>query len=272
MSDAALLSFEHVSKDYAPPPPMRMRRFFSRFGGLHVEDGFSPEALGGDELDDDDDMLLEGEAEDDVPVAYDLDTHRVVDDVTLDLHEGTLVALTGAEGTGKTTVLKLAAGIVDPTEGQVIVRGSVAPALLAMSLVLPNRGHTVKVALPALAAMVGIAPNDVRERLDAIAELMGTPQILNSSTSLIESRVKRQLILAMALVLAPDILLLDIVPPRDPFGERCVEHISALREAGTLVVIELRDPRYLRKIGLTPDRVTTLRTGRVLEDTPSGTA
>jgi ABC-type polysaccharide/polyol phosphate transport system ATPase subunit len=259
-----VLAFEHVSKDYPAPPPMRIRRLFARLGGLHVEDGFGPEVLGDDELDDEDD--LDAPIEDVVPEARTGGDRRVIDDLTLDLHAGTIVALGGGEGSGKTTLLKLASGILLPSAGRVTTRGLVAPALISMSLVMPSRGHTVKVALPALGAMIGLSPAAVRDRLQDIAELVGNPRVLDSSTSLIETRVKRELILAMGVSLAPDVLLLDMVPPRTAFGERCVERIQALRAAGSLVVAEVRDARQLRKLGLAPDRIIVLGDGRVLSD------
>ena len=42
-----LLTFEHVSKHYPPPPPMRVRRFFARFQGLLVQVGLEAECLSG---------------------------------------------------------------------------------------------------------------------------------------------------------------------------------------------------------------------------------
>jgi ABC-type polysaccharide/polyol phosphate transport system ATPase subunit len=256
-----VLSLEHVSKDYPAPPPMRLRRFFSRFRGVHVEDGFATDALINQELDDDE-LMDEGPVEDEAPLQRDLVGRRVLDDVTLELEPG-VVALVGPPGAGKTVLLKLAAGIVAPSEGRVVVRGSVAPALAVMATVLPTRGHSVKAALPQLAAMVGIPPHRVRRRFDAIVDLMASPQLLKSSTSLMESARKRELIVAMALALEPDILLLDMTIPRTEFGERCVQRIDELRTRGSLVVAETRDQRKLRVV---PDRVMLIDRGRLLDD------
>jgi ABC-type multidrug transport system ATPase subunit len=83
---------------------MRVRRFFARFQGLHVQEGFAADALSGGDLDDDemvDDDDLEGEPEP-LPVA---DGRRVLDDVSLRLPAGSLVALLGAQHGGKTMQL-----------------------------------------------------------------------------------------------------------------------------------------------------------------------
>ena len=262
LSDETVLTFEHVSKQYAPPPPMRLRRFFARFRGLHIEEGFGADALSGQEIDDDEDMEDEG-PEDLLPRQEEHAGRRVIHDLTLQLPSGSLVGLTGPTGAGKTVLLKLAAGIIRPTEGRVVTRGSVVPAMRLMTAVLPSKGHTVKSALPTLAGMVGIPPSRVGRRFDAIAELMESPQLVNSSTSLMESRRKRDLVLAMALTLEPDILLLDMLIPNDAFGDRCLHRLDELRARGTLVVAEMRDMRLTR---LTPDRVLHMDRGRLLDD------
>jgi tungstate transport system ATP-binding protein len=267
VSGPVLLSLEHVSKHYSPPPPMRMRRFFSRFRGVHVEDGFGADALVNQELDDDDD-LDDAPIEDDAPPQRELVGRQVIDDVTLELEPG-LVALVGPPGAGKSVLLKLAGGLVAPSEGRIVVRGSVAPALAVLATVLPSRGHSVKAALPQLAAMVGVPPHHVRRRFDAIVDLMGSPALLKSSTSLMEARRKRELILAMALTLEPDILLLDMTIPRTPFGERCVQRVEALRARGSLVLAEARN---LHRLPIQPDRVVLLDHGRLVDDPDGATA
>jgi ABC-type polysaccharide/polyol phosphate transport system ATPase subunit len=258
-----LLTFEHVSKHYPPPPPMRVRRFFARFQGLHVQEGFAADALSGGDLDDDemvDDDDLEGEPEP-LPVA---DGRRVLDDVSLRLPAGSLVALLGPEHGGKTMLLKVAAGIVAPSEGRVVTRGLVAPALGFVSLAFPSKGHRVKGTLPQLAAMIGIPPARVRGRFDAIAELMDRPALLKASTSLMDSQTKRELVLAMALAIEPDVLLLDIPIPPTKFGDRCIERISALREGGSLVVAEMRNV-FKTPEALTVDHAIALEHGRLTD-------
>ncbi len=256
-----VLSLEEVSKDYPPPPPMRLRRLFSRLGGLHIEDGFGGDALSRTVEDDEDELEDDAEDDDDV-LAHpeEVSEHRVVDRVTLQATGGAVVALVGPAGAGKTVLLKLIGGLVPPSEGRVVVRGSVAPALNVMSIMLPARGHKVRDALPQLGAMVGVPPRVVRSRLDQIVDLLEIPGLLKSSTSLMESRRKRELILALALAVEPDVLLLDMPIPGDEFGDRCMRRLDELRARGALVVAEMRD---LRKTRLAPDRVVTLDGGRV---------
>jgi ABC-2 type transport system ATP-binding protein len=257
------ISLEDVSKEYPPPPPMRLRRFFSRFGGLLVEDAFTRDALAG-QLEDDEDEFAENDVDDELLEQPDTVLgRRVVDHVTLQAHGGSVVGLVGPPGAGKTVLLKLIGGLIPPSEGRVVVRGSVAPALNALSLMLPARAHTVRAALPQLGGMVGLPPQRVRSRLDLIADMLEVPGLLDSSTSLMESRRKRELVLAMALSVDPDVLLLDIqIRPGEPFDDRCVRRIEELIGRGALVVAEMRSPS---KVPFALDRVVSLDGGRIVD-------
>ena len=256
-----LLSLEDVSKDYPPPSPMRVQRFFARFGGLQIAESPTTGVIAGDEFDDDefdDDDVTSAEPMPDQSGAG----HRVIDRVSLQAHGGSVVGLVGPEAAGKTMLLKLIAGIVPPSEGRIVVRGSVAPALSLLSGLLPTKGHTIKSALPAVGALVGIPHAAVRARLDEIGEFLESPQIKRAPTSTMEARRKREVILATMLSLEPNVLLIDIPLPRDRFGERCRARIAELRDRGTLVIVETRN---LRKTLLTADRVVYVDRGRVVD-------
>lgn len=266
------LSLEHVSKDYPLPGAMRVRRTFSRFRGLRVEESVAGAAgLAGLELDEDEEGTDDEPVDDELHLGEARFGRRVVDDVTLELPGGGVVALAGPEGAGKTVLLKVIGGLVPPTEGRVVVRGTVVPALNAMSLIIPVRGDTVRSALPPLGAMVGMAPNAVRSRLDAVADLMEDPGLLNAPTGTMESRRRREVILALALCLEPDVLLLDMAIPDTAFGDRCLDQLGELVARGTLIVYETRDAGKLR---LAPDQILTMLEGRVVGATaqPGSTA
>ena len=258
-----VLSMEAVSKEFLPPAPMHVRRMFARLGGLQIDEGaLDPFATGVE--DDDDDFDLEGDIPDEERLPEPTARGRAIfRDVSFRARAGTVVVVSGPPGSGKTTLLKLASGITPPSSGRVVVRGTVAPALDVMATVLPSRGHDVRTALPQLGAMVGIPARLVRDAFDAIVEIVGDSSILRAYTSYMDGARKRELVLAMALAVEPDILVSDYsFRPDDEFTQRCAERAAELRERGTLLVLESEKPGKL-KVLVPPAHVLTLHDGRV---------
>ena len=65
-----------------------------------------------------------------------------LDKLTLDLPQGKIVGLLGPNGSGKTTFIKLAAGLLTPTEGTITICGqSIGPATKAIVSYLPDRPY-----------------------------------------------------------------------------------------------------------------------------------
>ena len=56
-----------------------------------------------------------------VSVVY--DGHAVIDDLSLEVGRGEFVVIHGSTGCGKSTILRLFAGLIDPTKGEVVVAG-----------------------------------------------------------------------------------------------------------------------------------------------------
>lgn len=52
---------------------------------------------------------------------------RALDHISFNVPKGEVVGLMGTNGSGKSTMLKIIAGVLEPTEGEVVVRGNIAP-------------------------------------------------------------------------------------------------------------------------------------------------
>ena len=156
------------------------------------------------------------------------DGPRVLDGASLELRRGEIVALTGPNGCGKTTLAKLAAGLLEPHEGSVERTGRSTFLLQDPGRYLVRERADDEVALGgglaearcALAA-VGLAGYEARHPRD------------------LSSGERERLALATVLVGEPDLLVLD-EPTRGIDPERKLELAALLRaqaeERGTLVV------------------------------------
>ena len=159
----------------------------------------------------------------------------VVDDVDLELHRGEIVVLVGANGTGKTTIAKLAAGLLTPDSGTVDLRGRAG-----MLLQDPTRYAIRERADEEVAVGVHGDRGRAREALGAL----GLGGMEDRHPRDLSSGERERLALASVLVIDPDLLVLD-EPTRGVDPQRKAElaellHAGSERRA-TLVVTHDED-------------------------------
>lgn len=153
----------------------------------------------------------------------------VLDDVDLTLREGEIVALLGRSGSGKSTMLRVVAGLIRPTAGQVLyngkpVRGPVAGismvfqtfALFPWLTVLEN----VEVGLEAL----GVPDKEMRKRALEAIDLIGLDGFESAYPRELSGGMRQRVGLARALVVHPNLILMD-----EPFSALDVLTAETLR-------------------------------------------
>ena len=145
---------------------------------------------------------------DDVTFGY--DSHPVLDGTSLALRRGEIVALTGANGVGKTTLAKIAAGLLEPQSGHVERHGRCC--YLSQD---PGR-YLVKERVADEAALA--VGGDLERARDALAEV-GLAGFEHRHPRDLSSGERERLALASVLVADPEVLILDeptrgVDPPR----------------------------------------------------------
>jgi ABC-type lipoprotein export system ATPase subunit len=207
-------------------------------------------------------------------VTYDVGAQRpLLDDVSLDVAAGEVVALVGRSGSGKTTLCHLAAGLGRPTSGRVTVDEVAAHKVADWSTValLPQRLGLVdeltveqNVLLP-LSAGGERAEHGVADALFSALDLDGLRGRVASRTSLGE---QQRTALARTLVLRPRLGVLD-----EPTGHQDDEHVQLVvaaldvaRAEGVALLVATHDDRLVDSA----DRVVRLAGGRALAADPAG--
>jgi NitT/TauT family transport system ATP-binding protein len=141
-------------------------------------------------------------------------TLHVLDDISLTLHEGEVVALLGRSGSGKSTLLRTIAGLIAPTSGTVRYRGTplnganpgVAMVFQSFAL-MPWLTVQANVELGLLAG--GVPEAQRRQRaLDAI-DMIGLDGFESAYPKELSGGMRQRVGFARALVLQPDALLMD---------------------------------------------------------------
>ena len=135
--------------------------------------------------------------------------------VNLDVDDGEVAVITGPAESGKTTLLRLAAGLELPDEGRVLVGDGqdTGPADAEIALVFqnyaiyPNLSVRKNVAVP-LKGGEKIS-KEVAATVDDVLGLLGLSDVANTSASSLPASDRMRVVLARSLVRRPDVLLMD---------------------------------------------------------------
>lgn len=140
---------------------------------------------------------------------------RAIEEISLSLAPGSFTALVGPSGVGKSTLLRILGGLLQPARGVVTLNGS-PPALSREPIgivfqhenLMPWRTAYDNVRLP-------LELQNVREpeRVQSMLELVGLDGFAHSYPSQLSGGMAQRVALARALIHKPDLLLLD-----EPFG------------------------------------------------------
>jgi cell division transport system ATP-binding protein len=199
--------------------------------------------------------------------------------VTLHVHKGEFLFLTGTSGAGKSTLLRLVFSGMQPTSGQILVDGQNLTrmsrsqvALMRRSVgvvfqdfkLLPNRTVFENVAITL--EVLGWGAKDIGKKVFQILKQMGLEQKMNSTPLRLSGGEQQRVALARALVNDPKILLAD--EPTGNLDDQNKEQIlSIFRDAnlrGTTVLVATHDRRMLESCKWD---FVVLEKGRIVEDT-----
>jgi ABC-type polysaccharide/polyol phosphate transport system ATPase subunit/SAM-dependent methyltransferase len=191
---------------------------------------------------------------------------RALDGVDLEVPPGQMVGVVGENGVGKTTLLKVAAGVLSPTEGRVRTEGSVVPLLgvgAGFQADLTGREN-------ALLAMtiLGISRREAAARLDGLVEFAELSDVINRPIRQYSAGMIARLGFAAGTAVRPDILLLDevLAVGDERFQTKCLERIGDFCAAGTTVLLVSHSGSAISHC----QRAVWVRNGRVVADGPPG--
>lgn len=165
------------------------------------------------------------------------------------VRQGEILGLVGKSGAGKSSLLKIIAGLIDPTEGEVYIDRQRMPRVHHLlipgfkGVAMVNQDfkldvyHTVE---ENLREVVLHLPNHKRDkRVQQLLRLFDLTSISNTKAHLISGGEQQRLAIARAIADQPAILLLD-----EPFGhldahlrQRLTEHLIRLREEENTIII-----------------------------------
>lgn len=214
-------------------------------------------------------------------VSLDYESNRVLDRVDLTFHRGRVVVLLGENGSGKSTVLKVLAGILEPAEGEVFFEGRPLEKVprheaarrigylpQAFEPFFPARAREVAVLgrIPHLRGFASAGPEDYRAADEALAEADVLPLSCRNIQQL-SGGERQRVLLARVLAGQPEVFLLDEPTSNlDPRHRLKVASIMRRRaESGGLVIVPTHE---LDLAVQAADEAVLLKGGRVLAAGP----
>ena len=197
-----------------------------------------------------------------------------VDDVDLDVPEGSRFGLLGPNGSGKTTLVRMLLGLVHATSGDVEVLGSPMPR--GAATVLPQVGALVEspAAWPSLSGRANLrmldaagglfsSPASRRRRVDDALEQVGLAGVDRRPVRAYSLGMRQRLGIAAALLRTPPLLVLD--EPTNGLDPRGIGEIrdllTALNARGTTVVLS---SHLLTEVEALCTRVGVMDAGRLV--------
>ena len=204
-----------------------------------------------------------------------------LDNVSLKVWEGELVAIIGPNGSGKTTLFNVINGVIKPDSGRVIFKGVDVTELPPYRRVEMGLARTFQIPRPwqglsvrenvAVGAFFGSrrAPSitEAMGRAERILEIVGLSQKAEEPAAKLTVVEKKLLELARALAMEPKLLLLDeIVAGMSPSDvEKVIDTVVRIRDEMGIAVVALVE-HVIRAVRRAAERVVVLHQGRVIAD------
>ncbi|MET9513547.1 ABC transporter ATP-binding protein [Streptomyces sp. NPDC002994] len=199
-----------------------------------------------------------------------------LDDITLDVGAGSLTAVVGPSGSGKSSLLAVAATLVSPDRGRVVVDGTDTGPLsraekaelrrtrIGIVFQQPNLLPSLTSAeqLQVMAHVAGRPPRQVRDRARELLDAVGLADKADRRPHQLSGGQRQRVNIARALMNEPAVLLVD-EPTSALDHERGAAVLDLLvtltRERGTATVLVTHDRAHLERM----DSTVTMADGRI---------
>lgn len=171
----------------------------------------------------------------------DVTTLRALSDINLSLREGDRLGLVGHNGSGKTSLLKVLAGIFEPTAGIVDVRGKVS-SMISMSIGLDPEASGLQ-NIKNLAMMQMVSDREIKRRLPDIVEFSELGAFVHMPFKTYSAGMMARLTFSVATQMDADILIMDewISAGDAEFQKKAAARLTSMVDRAKIVVIATHD-------------------------------
>jgi len=184
-------------------------------------------------------------------------------DINFNVEKGETLGIIGENGVGKSTILKLIAGMLIPDRGQIVVSGKVSGLLELGAGFQPELTGKENVYLNA--GLFGLKQSHIEQIYEKIVDFASIGKFINAPVKCYSQGMFVRLAFAIAIHVEPDILLIDdtLAVGDEYFQRKCIKKIFELKEQGKTIVLVTHDMNMLNRLC---KRALFLKDGRIVKD------
>ena len=173
---------------------------------------------------------------------------RALSDINLEVERGDAVALVGVNGCGKSTMLKIIAGVMHPTTGSVTVRGSIAPMIELGAGFDPELTARENVFLNG--AVLGHDRKFMEDHFNSIIDFAELWDFVDVPVKNFSSGMVARLGFAIATEIKADVLIVDEVLAVGDFRfqEKCKQRMEEMMSGGTTLLFVSHSTSQVRNL------------------------
>ena len=189
--------------------------------------------------------------------------HYALNNVSFQVKKGETVGIIGTNGSGKSTILKIITGVLNPTQGEVVVDGRIS-ALLELGAGFNGEYSGIE-NVYLNGQMIGFSKEEIDAKLQDILDFADIGEFIHQPVKTYSSGMFVRLAFAVAINIDPEILIVDeALSVGDVFFQaKCYRKFEEFKEMGKTILFVSHD---LSSIGKYCDRVVLLNKGEKLAE------
>lgn len=189
-------------------------------------------------------------------------SHWALRDVSFELQRGECIGVIGDNGAGKSSLLKLLAGTLQPSQGSIERVGRVTAILELGAGFHPDFSGRDNLYFGG--SLIGISREEMARLEPEIIEFCELGEALDRPVKTYSSGMTVRLAFALVTAVQPDVLIIDeaLAVGDQHFQKKCVERITAFRNNGCTILFCSHSPYHIRHLC---DRALWLKAGQVAQ-------
>jgi ABC-type polysaccharide/polyol phosphate transport system ATPase subunit len=165
------------------------------------------------------------------------ETFPALQDVSFTVRKGSTFGVVGRNGSGKSTALKLVAGITKPTSGTVRVNGRISALIELGAGFHPEISGRENVFINGV--MLGLTKREIQDRFDEIVEFAELRDFIDAPVKTYSSGMYMRLGFAVAIHVNPDVLLVDevLAVGDEGFTHKCLDKFAEFKRSNKTILL-----------------------------------